>query len=62
VKRKRLADQSSARATEKLGCGEVNLFDSTDVVETDITNRYELEKIDIALSGCLQFRLWMLED
>ena len=50
VKRKWLADQSSARGTEKLDRGEVNLFDSTDAVETDISDGRELEKIDIALN------------
>jgi len=50
VKRKWLADQSSARGTEKLDRGEVNLFDSTDAIETDISDGRELEKIDIALN------------
>src|SRR6478672_4314827 len=62
VKRKWLADQSSARGTEKLDRGEVNLFDSTDAVETDISDRCELEKIDIALNCRFQFRLGNLED
>src|SRR4029077_20780813 len=62
VKREWLADQSSARAPEKLGRGEVNLFDSTDTVETDIRDWCELEKIDVALNCRFQFRLGMLED
>src|SRR5260370_3766680 len=62
AKRKWLTDQSSARATEKLGRGEVNLFDSTHAIETDIRDWRELEKIDIALNCRFQFRLGMLED
>ena len=62
VKRKRLADQAIARATEKLRCGEVDLSNSTDTVETDISDRRELEKIDIALDGRFKFRFRMLED
>ena len=50
VKRKWLADQSSARGTKKLDRCEINLFDSTDTVETDISDGRELEKIDIALN------------
>ena len=50
VKRKWLADQPRARGIQKFDRGEVNLFDSTDTVETDISDRRELEKIDIALN------------
>src|SRR4029077_3022813 len=62
VKRKWLADQSSARATEEFDRCEVDLFDSTVSVETDISDWRELEKIDIALNGRFQFRFGMLED
>ena len=62
VKSKWLAYQSIARATEKLRCCEIDLFDATDTVESDISNRREIEKIDIALDGRFKFRFRMLED
>src|SRR6185312_14310917 len=62
VERKRTADQRTARATEKLSRGEVDLLDSTDAVKTDVRDRRELEKIDITLNGRFQFCLGMPED
>src|SRR5512132_2214377 len=62
VKRKWLADKPSARATEKLRRRKVDLFDSTDTVETDISNWRQVEKIDVASNGRFQFCLGMLED
>src|SRR5260370_1709939 len=62
TKCKWLTDQAIARATEKLRCGEVDLFNATDTVETDISDRREVEKIDIALNGRFQFRLGMPKD
>src|SRR4029077_7436975 len=62
VECKRTADQGTARATEKVSRGEVDLLDSTDAVKTDIGDRRELEKIDITLNGRFQFCLGMPED
>src|SRR4030095_9001247 len=61
VERKRTADQRTARAPKKVSRGEVDLLDSTDAVKTDISDRRELEKIDITLNGRFQFCLWMPE-
>jgi len=62
VKRKWFADHPISRAPEKLRCRNVDLFNSTDTVETDISDRREVEKINAALNGRLQFRLGMPED
>ena len=62
VKRKWPADQQIARATEKLSRREIDLLNSTDTVESDISDRREVEKIEVALNGPFQFRLGMLED
>src|SRR4030095_9669328 len=61
VERKRMADQRTARAPEKVSRGEVDLLDATDAVKTNIPDRRELEKIDITLNGRFQFCLWMPE-
>ena len=51
-----------ARVAEKSRCGDVNLFNATDAVETDIADGRKIEKIDITLYGRFQFRFGMLED
>src|SRR5215469_3366856 len=62
VKRKWLADQSSAGPSEKFRGREVDFFDSAYAVETDITDRRELEKIHIPLNSRFQCRLGMFEN
>src|SRR2546423_5672945 len=62
VQRKRLANQSVARTTEKLRRSQVDFFNVTDPVETDITDWRKIEKIDITLNGRFQCRLGMFED
>src|SRR5947209_18518815 len=62
TKREGFAQQQMAGAAEKFGGGEIAFLDATDSVETDISERREIEKIDISLNGRFQLRLRMFED
>ena len=62
VQCKRLANYAIARGTEQLRRGEIDFFNVPYAVETNITNRRKIEKIDVTLNGRFQRCRGMFKD
>jgi hypothetical protein len=54
---KRAADQLLARSTDQASGGEIDLFNPGGAIKRDITDRGEIEKIDIPVDRLFELRL-----